>query len=75
MSISYEVTATLRAQEHGHPPLVMDESVVLATHQNQVGEAQVADTADTVGTSQNASARQAALILGARGADNDDDLH
>ena len=23
MSVSYDVTATLRAQEHGHPPLVL----------------------------------------------------
>lgn len=30
MNVSYEVTATLRAQEHGHPPVVL----VLEHHPN-----------------------------------------
>ena len=24
MSVSYDITATLRAQDHGHPPLIFD---------------------------------------------------
>lgn len=24
MNVSYDVTATLRAQDHGHPPLIFD---------------------------------------------------
>lgn len=24
MSVSYDITGTLRAQEHGHPPLIYD---------------------------------------------------
>lgn len=45
MDISYEVTATLRAQDHGHPPLVYDargngDGIVCPTitgdHQNRI---------------------------------------
>ena len=45
MSVSYDITGTLRAQEHGHPPLVFDargngggeiSPTITGDHQNRV---------------------------------------
>ena len=66
MDISYDVTATLRSQEHGHQPIILVGGVY-AMHQNGSGEIQISETAYTVGTTANASARQTPLIFDARG--------
>ena len=55
MSISENVTATLRAEEHGHQPIV-------AVHQNQAGELRTGDVANTLSTNGNASGRNAPIV-------------
>lgn len=60
MSVSHEVAGTLRAQEHGHQPVV-------AVHQNASGECRVSNNAYTIGTSSNASGRNTPLCFDARG--------
>lgn len=45
MDVSYDVTATLRAQDHGHPPLIFDARgngggivcpTITGDHQNRI---------------------------------------
>ncbi len=60
MSVSVAVTGTLRAQEHGHQPVV-------AFAQNQLGEVRTGAVAGTLNTNSNASGRNAPLIYDARG--------
>lgn len=45
MSVSYDITGTLRAQEHGHPPLIYDargngggeiSPTITGDHQNRI---------------------------------------
>ena len=60
MSVSVDVTGTLRAQEHGHQPVV-------AFAQNQLGEVRTGAVAGTLNTNSNASGRNAPLIYDARG--------
>lgn len=55
MVASENVSATLRAQVHGHQPIV-------AVHQNQVGKLRVGEVANTLSTNGNASGRNAPLI-------------
>lgn len=66
MNITYDVTNTLRANAKHHEPIVLVGGVY-GMHQNGNGEIQLSETAYAVGTTQNASARQTALIFDARG--------
>ena len=60
MSVSVDAAGTLRAQEHGHQPIV-------AFAQNQLGEVRTSEAAGTLNTNANASGRNAPLIYNARG--------
>ena len=60
METSVDVTGSLRAQEHGHQPIV-------AFAQNQLGEVRTGTVAGTLNTNSNASGRNAPLIYDARG--------
>ena len=60
MSVTVDATGTLRAQEHGHQPIV-------AFAQNQLGEIRTGEVAGTLNTNSNASGRNAPLIYDARG--------
>ena len=60
MGVSEDVTGALRAQEHGHQPVV-------AVHQNASGEVREGDIAYTIGTTSNASGRNTPMVYDARG--------
>lgn len=68
MGVSEDVTGALRAQEHGHQPVV-------SIHQNASGEVREGDVAYTVWTNSNASGRNTPMVFEPRSQDGVPRIH
>ena len=68
MNVTENISGTLRAQEHGHQPVV-------AVHQNASGEVREGDVAYTVGTNSNASGRNTPMVFEPRSQDGVPRIH
>ena len=59
MNVSYDITATLRSQDHGHPPLVM----VFESHGQDCRYKYLGDTCSTVSAKYGTGGNNAPIVV------------